>query len=631
MIGAGGSMRVRLVQLEVHPGRPEENTERMLFRIAAARADGIELLVFPELAVPGYLLGDEWERSAFLRLCEACGERLRVAAQGIAVVFGNVAVDWDRRNEDGRVRKYNAVFVAENGCFCVSTGTALPFVPKVLQPNYRCFDDDRHFFDLRRLAVERGCTAADLIAPVVTERFRLGCLLCEDAWSADYALSPGRMLAAKGAQVLVNISCSPFTRDKNQKRNRVFDALAREAGRPLLYANTVGVQDIGKTIYTFDGECCVYDGQGHVVEGPAAFGEGDLTLEVPLDGSAFGQPVTLAHDGVQAVTRAILFGTRIFMQRLGVKRIVIGVSGGIDSAVAAALYGKLVDPSDLLLINMPGPFSSLTTQNLARTLADNLGALYADAPIMDSVEQTQRQFAGLALTGPRGRTAGSLVLTPLAMENVQARDRGCRVLAAAAAAFGGVFTCNANKAEIAVGYGTLYGDIAGWLANIGDLWKGQVYEVAKHLNEDCYARPVIPSGSFTIVPSAELSTFQAVDKGQGDPLIYPYHDRLFQSWVERWDRATPEDVLQWYVDGRLEQEIGYEGQVRVLFPTTAAFIADLERWWNLYQGLSVAKRLQAPPVMAVSRRAFGFDQREAQLGVRYTPAYVELRRRMLDN
>jgi NAD+ synthase (glutamine-hydrolysing) len=629
MDAVGGSMRVRLVQLEVEPGRPVENTERMLLRIATARADGIELLVFPELAVPGYLLGDEWERSAFLRLCEACGERLREAAQGLVVVFGNVAVDWTRRNEDGRVRKYNAVFVAEDGQFRVSGGTGLPFVPKVLQPNYRCFDDTRHFFDLRRLALERGRPVADLIAPIATARARLGCLLCEDAWDADYALSPGRILAAQGAHVLVNASCSPFTRDKNQKRNRVFDALARDVGRPLLYTNTVGVQDIGKTVYAFDGECCAYDGQGHVVEGPVAFGEGELTFDLPLDGRAFGQPVALTRDDVAGVTRALLFGTRVFMRRLGVRRVVIGVSGGIDSAVVAALYGQLVDPADLLLVNMPGPFSSQTTRGLARGLADELGALYAELPISDSVEHTRRQFAALALTGPRGRTAGSLALSPFALENVQARDRGCRLLAAAAAAFGGVFTCNANKAEITVGYGTLYGDIAGWLANLGDLWKGQVYEVGRHLNEACYGRPVIPAGIFSIVPSAELSAAQAVDEGKGDPLIYPYHDSLFRSWVERWDRATPEDLLQWYAAGRLEQEIGYEGSVSALFPTPLAFVADIERWWNLYQGLAVAKRVQAPPVLAVSRRAFGFDHREAQLGPRYTPAYFELRRRLL--
>jgi NAD+ synthase (glutamine-hydrolysing) len=522
------------------------------------------------------------------------------------------------------------VFVAEDGCFRVSPGTGLSFVPKVLQPNYRCFDDARHFFDLRRLAIERNCAAADLIAPVATARARLGCMLCEDAWDADYALSPGRILAATGAQVLVNISCSPFTRDKNQKRNRVFDKLACDAGMPLLYANTVGVQDIGKTVYAFDGECCAYDGQGHVMEGPEPFGEGEMTLDLPLDGRAFGQPVALVRDDAAAITRALLFGTRVFMRRLGVQRIVVGVSGGIDSAVVAALYGRLVDPADLLLVNMPGPFSSQTTRGLARALAVELGALYAEAPISDSVEQTRQQFARLELTGPRGRTAGSLALSPFALENVQARDRGCRVLAAAAAAFGGVFTCNANKAEITVGYGTLYGDIAGWLANIGDLWKGQVYEVGRHLNEACYGRPVIPPGIFTIVPSAELSAAQAVDEGKGDPLVYPYHDLLFRSWVERWDRATPEDVLQWCAAGRLEQELGYEGRVSALFPTPAAFVADLERWWNLYQGLSVAKRLQAPPILAVSRRAFGFDHREAQLGPRYTPAYAELRRRMLD-
>jgi NAD+ synthase (glutamine-hydrolysing) len=129
-----------------------------------------------------------------------------------------------------------------------------------------------------------------------------------------------------------------------------------------------------------------------------------------------------------------------------------------------------------------------------------------------------------------------------------------------------------------------------------------------------------------VVPSAELSAAQAVEQGLGDPLIYPYHDCLFRSWVERWERATPEENLEWYLAGELERQIGYDGRVSALFPGAARFVADLERWWNLHQGLAVAKRLQAPPVMAVSRRAFGFDLREAQLGPRYTERYRMLRR-----
>jgi NAD+ synthase (glutamine-hydrolysing) len=198
-----------------------------------------------------------------------------------------------------------------------------------------------------------------------------------------------------------------------------------------------------------------------------------------------------------------------------------------------------------------------------------------------------------------------------------------------AASAGGVFTCNANKSELTVGYSTLYGDLGGYLANIADLWKGEVYALARHLNDKVFGRPVIPEGIFTVTPSAELSAAQNVDEGKGDPIQYPYHDCLFRSWVERWDRATPEDILDWYAAGELEQRLEYAGRVSDHFPDTGTFIADLERWWNQYQGMGVAKRIQAPPVLGVKRRAFGFDHRESQLGTRYTTRYQDLKDRLL--
>jgi NAD+ synthase (glutamine-hydrolysing) len=622
------AVRTRLVQMEVVPGAPRGNTRRMLEAIARARADGVALVVFPELAVPGGLIGDAWERPAFLRECEACGEELRAAAQGLVVAFGNVSIDWTRRNEDGRARTYNTLFFAEDGKWLRPEGTDLPGVVKTLQPNYREFEDARYFCDTRRLAGERGVACETLIAPVATRHAgRIGGLLCEDAWENDYAVSPGRILAAKGAERLLVASSSPFTRGKPGKRFRVCQALARTVRLPVLYVNPTGVQDIGKTVYTFDGGSGAYDAAGRVTEGPRPFTEGALTLEVPAGGAAFAAAeTTVIGDGIGDLAQAILFGCGGFMRRLGIRRVVIGISGGIDSAVSAALYGRLLAPEDLLLASLPGPFTSATTRALAHQVARNLGCRFAELPIGDGVALTQRQFTRLPLSGTAGRGASSLTLDAGALENVQARDRGSRVLAAAAAAFGGVIACNANKSEITVGYGTLYGDILGWLALLGDLWKGDVYALGHHLNASVYGREVIPAGCFDVVPSAELSAAQAVEQGLGDPLNYPYHDCLFRAWVERWERATPEEILEWYLAGELERQLGYAGRVRDLFPDAGSFIADLERWWNLHQGLAVAKRMQAPPVLAVSRRAFGFDLREAQLGPRYTERYRMLRR-----
>jgi NAD+ synthase (glutamine-hydrolysing) len=317
------------------------------------------------------------------------------------------------------------------------------------------------------------------------------------------------------------------------------------------------------------------------------------------------------------------------MEQCGVSRVVVGVSGGIDSAVVAALYRRILSPDRLLLVNMPSRHNSPTTRTLAEELADRLGALYAVVPIEDSVNLTRGQLGRLPVASVRGDLTTELALSDFMLENVQARDRSARVLAALASAFGGVFTCNANKSEVTAGYTTFYGDLGGYLANIADLWKGDVYELGRFLNERVFQRPVIPEGSFTVTPSAELGPHQNVDEGKGDPLIYPYHDKLFRSWVEWWNRATPEEALRWYGEGCLEARLGYEGKVSDLFPDAQAFVNDLERWWNQYQGMAVAKRIQAPPVLAVKRRAFGFDHREAQMLPAYTRSYHELKARLL--
>ncbi len=623
------NVRIRLVQMEVAPGRPAANAARILEHVATARRDGINLVAFPEMAIPGYLLGDEWERPAFLRDCEALGEQVRQASQGLTILFGNVGLDWHKRNEDGRVRKYNALFVADDLRWAGPEGGPYPFVIKTLMPNYREFDDSRHFHDLRKLAFELGRDARDLLTPVATRCGRIGAVLCEDGWDADYSLSPLRILGEHGVDFVVNASCSPFTLNKNHKRNRVFAAAASALRRPLLYVNNTGIQNNGKTVFTFDGSSCAYDGRGHQLDGPPAFDEGTLDLELSPGGAAeFGHALMPRDDDVGMVTKALVYGMGRFMKTCGVSRVVVGASGGIDSALVAALYGRLLPVESLLLVNMPSRHNSPTTIGLARTLAANLGCGYVELSIEDSVKVTRSQVDGLAVRWPGGAER-VLRLDGTLLENVQARDRSSRVLAAVASAFGGVFTCNANKAEMTVGYTTIYGDLGGYLASIADLWKGDVYAVAEYVNRAVYGREVIPAGSFSVVPSAELSPSQAVDEGKGDPLIYPYHDCLFRSWVEAWNRTTPEEILEWYLGGTVEARIGYDGKVADLFPTAEAFVADLERWWNHYQGLGVAKRIQAPPVLAVKRRAFGFDHRESQMGPRYTERYQALRRQAL--
>jgi NAD+ synthase (glutamine-hydrolysing) len=658
-------IRIAIAQMQVYPGDPARNGARMLELLDGAKGLGAHLVAFQEMCIPGYLLGDMWERPAFLRECETWAARIVAATgpggpgEGLAAVFGTVIPDWGTKGEDGRPRKYNGFVAAQDGQAIVHPGLGRPYGIKALLPNYREFEEPRHFQDARKLAFETGRPLDDLLAPMpirlAGRAVKAGILLCEDAWEEDYAQKPLSILGAKGCDVLLNLSCSPFTQGKNDKRNRVFAGKVRALGTPLVYVNCIGLQNNGKTLYTFDGRSTAYGADGSVRAELPAFEEALLPLTLESAGGrcdwARADAATAAEDelggakvpaaapaasglAIREVHRALRFGAREFLDSIGADRVVLGVSGGIDSAVAAALYREILPPQNILLVNMPSRFNSATTKDLSRRLAANLGCLYAELPIEDSVNLTHRQLDGLRVASLDGKHSAPISLAGFVMENVQARDRSSRILAALAASFGGVFACNANKAEMTVGYSTLYGDLGGFLALLGDLWKGEVYALGRHLNSEVFEREAIPEGIFTVVPSAELSAQQAVDEGKGDPLVYPYHDRLFFAWVQRWNRATPEEILEWYAAGTLNSELGLDPSVTDvyrLFPDPAAFVRDLERWWNLYNGIAVAKRVQAPPILAVSSRAFGFDHREALGKPFYSARYRELRARLAGN
>ena len=628
-------IKIALGQMEVIPGRPDRNTAAMLTMIESAIRQQADMIIFPEMCIPGYLLGDTWEQLAFLRDCEYYGQQIIAASADIAILFGNVAVDWSKKGNDGRVRKYNAFFTAYQKQLIGEKNFPYPFRIKTLQPNYREFDDTRHFFSLRKLAAELGVSTEDLLQPIHLElkerNLSLGCILCEDGWGDDYQMHPVKILSTKHKpDLIINISSSPFTLGKNNKRNRVFSQQARDTGIPLIYVNHVGIQNNGKTVYTFDGSSTVYDRTGNIVAACDPFSTTSAYFDFDLANCLEQAPPLIQSDTtIDSLFQAVRYGVAGFLSAIKMERVVIGISGGIDSAVAAALYTHILGPHNVLLVNMPSRYNSDTTKNLAACLAQNLGCPYTVIPIQQSVDFTIDQISQAAIVMPDG-SSQQLQVTPFITENIQARDRSARVLAGLAAAFGGGFTCNANKTELTVGYATLYGDQSGFLAALADLWKHQVYELARYLNTHIYGREVIPQATIDIVPSAELSFDQAVDEGKGDPLVYPYHDYLFRAFMEYWNRSTPEDILEWYSQGVLEQKLGCQpGLVSHLFPAADLFINDLERWWKLYTGLAVAKRIQSPPVLAVSRRAYGFDHREAQNGTYFTHRYDQLKIQLL--
>ena len=623
---------IALVQMEVRPGRPDLNAVRMKEFIVQARRVEAEVVVFSELCLSGYIIGDLWEIDALVEDFAAYSDEIREASEGLTVIFGNVAVDRKQIGEDGRLRKYNAVYVCSDGRYVerpeVPAGLPPGVHPKTLQPNYRFFDDDRHFYSLRQLAAAQGCSLYDWIVPFAVElsngqSFRFGVQLCEDIWCQDYCyqgeiLDTLKVYHQRGARAVFNLSSSPWTWQKNDKRNRVVRDILQRSPLPFFYVNQVGAQNNGKNVIVFDGDTTIYAADGEIITRARPWREQILlTSEVneiaPIQGET------------EAVYDAILTGIRHLDHIRGNQnRFLIGASGGIDSSVVACLLAQTVGAERVFAVNMPTHFNSEITQDNARRVCAELGIDYLSCPIQDLYENLAQKIE----TAEFPQASGNY--TRLVDENIQARIRGADILAGLAAKCGLIFSNNGNKTEVALGYATLYGDVNGAVAPIADLYKVQVIELARYLNEQIFGREVIPNNliSGATVPSAELSAEQDVTRGLGDPIKYGYHDALLRQMIEY--RRHPADFIQWFIDGVFLERLGWsdEERFRDYFPNVQRWIEDLE-WVDRQVRINYFKRIQAPPIIVLSKRAFGFDLRESQLPEYRPRIYERLKERAM--
>ena len=487
-------MKLKIIcgQLEITPGRPDVNYKKIIDAIGKARSLEADILLLPENGTAGVILSATFGSSRhFWMTAPIMPKKIVAATENICVIFGSVASEPGKLNEDGRVRKYNAAFACQNGKL-LGGYQGRSFFIKTSLPNYREFDDCRHFYSLQKLCAEEGASVSEALQPLEIvirgTSLRIGVMLCEDGWTENYHLNVPQTLAANGAQLLCNLSCSPYTLGKNRKRNRLFSAQARTAGIPLIYCNNVGIQNNGKNIFTYDGCTSAYNGDGSLVTSAPMYADTflEFTWDTKVNRIIPTCPPAELPQEPESVYRALRYGTAKFLQQCGIKRMTVGLSGGIDSAVTAVMYADILGPENVLLLNLPSRFNSAATRNSAQQLAQALGANYAVMPISESYELTVKQLEETPITNLADGSSFNLQLSGLIKENIQARDRGARVIAAASAAFGGAFSCNSNKAELAIGYATFYGDICGAMAMIGDLWKHQVYALGHYLNEVIY-------------------------------------------------------------------------------------------------------------------------------------------------
>jgi len=537
-------VRVALAQISPVVGDYAGNVARIERAAEAACDAGCQVLVAPELALSGYPPLDLLERSDFveagLAALQVLADRLPRGLEAVAGFVDLVSGPRPLRNAAALIREGRVVAVRH----------------KRLLPTYDVFDEDRYF------------GPADELSPTDLAGGPAALTICEDIWSGSalrggsrYSDDPVAELVAAGARLVVNISASPWRLGKAREREALLSGVAAHHGVPVLYANQVG----GNDELLFDGGSLFVDAHGEVVARGAAFTE-DLVV-CDLDEPARSGPL---HERVtpdeEAVRRAIEMGIRDYAARCGFSDVVLGLSGGVDSALVCALAAEALGPERVLAVAMPSRYSSEGSLTDARELAANLGVRLLERPI----EGPFVALLELLADDLGGGTSG------LTEENLQARVRGTLVMALSNQT-GALALNTGNKSESAVGYCTLYGDMVGGLAPIGDLPKGLVYRVARHLNA---GREVIPRAILDKEPSAELRP----DQRDTDSLPpYDVLDEVLERWVVR---CEPVEAI-----------------VAAGVPA-----AEVARVVALVEG-SEYKRRQAPPALRVTSKAFGMGRR----------------------
>jgi NAD+ synthase (glutamine-hydrolysing) len=535
-------MKIALLQVNPIVGDLAGNARRILDALEAAAAAGATLAATPELALVGYLPRDLLLNAGFVRRSWEALETLARAAADLPPVL--VGLPEPNPSDEGRPLFNSAVLLRE--------GRVDQRFRKALLPTYDVFDEDRYFEPFH------GAQVLDIGGR------RVGISICEDIWNdrdfwkrRRYHHDPIAELVAAGAELVINLSASPFTAGKQRRREEMLGAMARKHHIPIAYVNQFG----GNDDLVFDGRSCMFNADG------ALFARGrDFDADVVVCDLDAACPIASAADLVieEEIWRALVLGTRDYARKCGFSSAVLGLSGGIDSALTAAIATEALGAGNVLGVLMPSPYSSRGSLDDARELAANLCIEAMTLPI----ESLMHTFDDALRPAFDGAPSG------IVQENIQARIRG-NLLMALSNARGALLLTTGNKSELSVGYCTLYGDMSGGLAVIADVPKTMVYRVARWRNESA-DRSIIPEASLTKAPSAELRPDQT-DQDSLPP--YPVLDDILQRHIERHQTAD---------------EIVAAGPDR----------ATVERVLKLVR-LAEFKRKQAAPGLKVTDRAFG--------------------------
>ncbi len=541
-------MKVTIAQINTTNGDLAGNTAKIIAAIEKARSDGSDLVVFPEVVTHGYTSQDWFQDHDIIEHALDPLEQIVPTTIGIAAVVGTIRPNAD---PDGR-RLYNVAAV-------ISDGRLLGFAEKTLLPEYDVFDDPRYFepSEHRRIFEING--------------IKLGVVVCEDFWNDKtfwkerlYESDPTDEVIAMGADVIVSINASPYNKGKIKLRCDMVAHRAKLQKKPIVFVNLIG----GNDGIIFDGASVIADEEGDIILQATAFEEFVETVELDVrKPDARG----ITGNEIESIRQALVLGIRDYARKNGFAKCVLGLSGGIDSTLVAALAAEAIGSENLLCVMMPSPFSSEGSIKDSDELVRNLGCQSRIEPISDTFEVLLRQ---MDLHKP---TKGG---ESLAAENMQSRLRGV-ILMAISNAEGRLLLSTGNKSELAVGYCTLYGDTNGGLAVLGDVLKTEVWQIARHINASA-GREIIPHKIIDKPPSAELAPNQ-FDQDSLPP--YELMDPVLKMYFEQ--KASPAEIIEAGNDA----ELVYSTLNKVENPANEF------------------KRQQLPPTLIISKNAIGVGRR----------------------